>query len=204
MCRPTFPCSTHTPHRPCPLTHSLTHMSILPSTGKASTERSTPGGDLDDDSSDESDDSDDDSAGPMGAHAVEQSQKMEVMRLVKEGKISMQDAVARIAASDFITDLEHVAGTTPSPTQTMTNELKRRSLCDAQVPQGPYALALYDNLDTQHDEEIKFQEGDAICLTGHVDDDWLEGYVFTDPDMRVGIFPLAFVEVIVDLETETS
>lgn len=58
---------------------------------------------------------------------------MEVMRLVKEGKISMQDAVARIAASDFISDLHHVSGGTAPPNAA----LNRRSLSEAQVPQGP-------------------------------------------------------------------
>lgn len=58
-----------------------------------------------------------------------------------------------------------------------------------------YALALYDNEDTEHEEEVKFKEGEAICLTARVSDDWLEGYVFTDSTKRVGIFPLAFVEV---------
>jgi hypothetical protein len=52
----------------------------------------------------------------------------------------------------------------------------------------------------QHDEEISFKEGDAICLTSRVDDEWLEGYLYLDATKKVGIFPTAFVEIIVDLD----
>lgn len=61
------------------------------------------------------------------------------------------------------------------------------------------AMALYDNRDTQHTEEIGFDEGDIICLTHRLSDEWMEGYLFTDPEQRRGMFPVAFVEVIEDL-----
>eukprot|EP00035_Acanthoeca_spectabilis_P025192 m.457283 g.457283 ORF g.457283 m.457283 type:complete len:407 (-) comp21225_c0_seq1:92-1312(-) len=188
------------PERVCKVCHEKlggVNPTDIPVLGKASTETEQ----REEDSSDDSDDDDDDEVLPRGSSTSvgsEADQKMEVMRLVKEGKISMQDAVARIAASDFISDLHHVSGGTAPPNAA----LNRRSLSEAQVPQGPYALALYDNEDTEHEEEVKFKEGEAICLTARVSDDWLEGYVFTDSTKRVGIFPLAFVEVIVDLDED--
>ena len=64
---------------------------------------------------------------------------------------------------------------------------------------GAYAVAIYDNDDAEHDDELVFRTGDRIMLTEEIDGEWLEGYLDGDPARRVGIFPAAFVEVKVRL-----
>lgn len=58
----------------------------------------------------------------------------------------------------------------------------------------PYAEALYD-FDAENDGELGFQEGDHITLLSRVDDNWLEGSL----NGRTGLFPVTYVQVIVDL-----
>lgn len=58
-----------------------------------------------------------------------------------------------------------------------------------------YGSALY-GFEAMSDNELSFQEGQLIHLIRHVDSDWIEGEL----DGRIGIFPTAYIEIIVDCE----
>ena len=58
----------------------------------------------------------------------------------------------------------------------------------------PYGTALYD-FNGQHDDELTFCSGQMVELIRHVNDEWMEGRVLG----RSGIFPTAFVNIVVDV-----
>ncbi|XP_073670515.1 SH3 domain-containing protein 19 isoform X3 [Paramisgurnus dabryanus] len=59
---------------------------------------------------------------------------------------------------------------------------------------GPRCIARFD-FEGEHSDELSFSEGDVIQLLDYAEDEWASGRV----NGKVGIFPLNFVEVIVDL-----
>ena len=63
------------------------------------------------------------------------------------------------------------------------------------IPDGPYAVALYDNDDPEHPDEIAFMTGTVLCLTKKLDEEWMEGNLVNVEPKKVGIFPAAFVDV---------
>lgn len=60
----------------------------------------------------------------------------------------------------------------------------------------PYGTAVYD-FNGQQDDELSFREGQVIELLRRVNDEWMEGQV----NERRGIFPTAFLNIVVDLPT---
>lgn len=61
------------------------------------------------------------------------------------------------------------------------------------VSHSPQCKALYDFRMTNDDEEgcLTFNKGEVISVIRRVDENWAEGKL----DDRIGIFPLAFVEL---------
>jgi len=66
-----------------------------------------------------------------------------------------------------------------------------------ELPTGPHGIALYDNDDPEHPDELSFITNAVLVLTKVLDDEWLEGYIYGVEPKKVGIFPAAFVEVII-------
>lgn len=61
------------------------------------------------------------------------------------------------------------------------------------VSHSPQCKALYDFRMTNDDEEgcLTFNKGEVISVIRRVDENWAEGKL----DDRIGIFPLAFVDL---------
>jgi len=66
---------------------------------------------------------------------------------------------------------------------------------DTVVVHGPRCIARFD-YEGEERGDLSFMSGDVIRLTDKVGDDWLKGEV----NGKVGIFPIAFVEIIEDLQ----
>lgn len=130
-------------------------------------------------SDDYSSSEDDDEDRGMGELPVDESVK-EAAKEVLDGKTSIDDAVARVAAKDWVESQEN-------------GEMANAS--EWSVPDGPHAIALYDNDDPEHPDEISFMTKDVLCLTKRLDAEWLEGYLHGVEPKKVGIFPAAFVEI---------
>ncbi|XP_071495159.1 uncharacterized protein [Diadema antillarum] len=58
----------------------------------------------------------------------------------------------------------------------------------------PHCVVSFD-FDAQNDDEINLKAGEKITLLERIGDDWVRGKI----DSREGIFPLSFVDVIIDL-----
>eukprot|EP00041_Stephanoeca_diplocostata_P007938 m.113847 g.113847 ORF g.113847 m.113847 type:complete len:422 (+) comp17105_c0_seq1:140-1405(+) len=196
------------PERVCKTCHTKlggTSPQDVPVLGQASSEKHTR----------EADSSDDDSSDEEAEATQKEDPSIAIMRMVKDGTMTMEEAVARIAARDWVQERKLPGDpSSPPPSPKIGKKSIASPLAGAdnddgeanasvvgasKVPDGPYAMALYDNRDTQHDEEIGFDEGDIICLTQRLSEEWMEGYRFSDPAQQHGMFPTAFVEVIVDL-----
>uniref|UniRef100_A0A914D3D7 SH3 domain-containing protein n=1 Tax=Acrobeloides nanus TaxID=290746 RepID=A0A914D3D7_9BILA len=65
----------------------------------------------------------------------------------------------------------------------------------------PYCRAVYD-FKGEYEGELSFTTGDLIYLKRRVNDDWLEGAC--QKNSLMGIFPVSFVEIMVDLPTTTT
>ena len=63
---------------------------------------------------------------------------------------------------------------------------------------GKRCRALYD-CEADNDDEISFREGEVLVVTVEQteDENWMEGYVQTDPGRR-GVFPASFVQLLDD------
>ncbi|XP_076280533.1 rho guanine nucleotide exchange factor 38 [Lasioglossum baleicum] len=61
----------------------------------------------------------------------------------------------------------------------------------------PYAITLYP-FNAQFPNELSFEAGEVVHLIKHIDSEWIEGTL----DNRKGIFPISYVNIIVDC-TET-
>lgn len=55
--------------------------------------------------------------------------------------------------------------------------------------------ALYD-FASEHESELALRAGDVVFLTCRVDDEWREGYIDDEHELRAGLFPTAYVEEI--------
>lgn len=107
-----------------------------------------------------------------------------------------EDAAVRQAAQEWLEQNQELES---QPDTEATEVLTPVSKVPT-VPTGPYAVAIYDNDDPEHPDEIKFFMDAVLCLTRALDDEWLEGYLWAESEKKVGIFPAAFVQVVVPLD----
>lgn len=63
----------------------------------------------------------------------------------------------------------------------------------------PYAITLYP-FSAQFPNELSFQTGEVVHLIKHIDSEWMEGTI----DDRKGIFPISYVNIIVDCIENSS
>lgn len=115
-------------------------------------------------------------------HQLSDEDRINLMMLVKDGQLSMDEALKQIEKGKG-----RAASSSVPPSPSRANA--------ANTPSGPHAVALYENDDPEHPDELVFHEGDTIILTRKVNDEWLEGHLVGKPDTSKGIFPAAFVEV---------
>jgi len=61
---------------------------------------------------------------------------------------------------------------------------------------GRRCRALYD-CEADNDDEVSFREGEilVVMVEKTEDDNWMEGYVESDPQRR-GVFPASFVHIL--------
>jgi len=118
-------------------------------------------------------------------HAMSDSDRMELMEMVKSGTMTMDEAMAKIDKKKSATATAGGSNPFEAPK------------ADAAKLTVPHCVAQYANDDPEGDDELTFAEDDVIILTGKVNDEWLAGYVQgADPSTK-GIFPAAFVEIVI-------
>merc|ERR1719336_3698701 len=83
---------------------------------------------------------------------------------------------------------------TPTPVTSCRPPSRPPSRVTSPVQKVPLCKALYD-FEAEADGELTFREGDSIRLKKKLDENWLEGEV----GGKVGMFPSAYVEVVVPL-----
>lgn len=64
----------------------------------------------------------------------------------------------------------------------------------------PYGIANYD-FHAQHHDELDLREGQTVYLLKHVNAEWIQG---EDGYGHIGIFPTAFVQIVVDCRSEVD
>lgn len=68
------------------------------------------------------------------------------------------------------------------------------------VSNRPYGVANYD-FHAQHSDELDLREGETVYLLKHVNNEWIQGENVMG---RVGIFPTAFVRILVDCQPQAE
>lgn len=194
------------PERVCSQCHATLGGGDIPVLGRASTMSTGPKQTVEDGDGGSSDESSDDdhvgggsslSNSEMKMHQLSDEDRIAIMLMVKEGKLTMEQAMARIARGESLA--ASAAGSVAAPAGAASVPSASESPAEATGLTAPHAVALYDNDDPEHDDELIFAAGEIIILTERVDDDWLEGHLQSDASKTLGIFPSAFVRVVVDV-----
>lgn len=66
-------------------------------------------------------------------------------------------------------------------------------------PLVPYGITKWPFI-AQHKEELSFRDGETVFLHRYIDGDWCEGEI----EGKIGIFPISYVDIMVDLEGAQS
>lgn len=66
----------------------------------------------------------------------------------------------------------------------------------AQLPTPPFTVRTLYQYDSDHPDDLPFKEGMTINVLTIEDDQWMSGFLTTDPTARTGMFPRNFVEVV--------
>ena len=65
----------------------------------------------------------------------------------------------------------------------------------------PYGIASYD-YQSQYSDELSLREGQLVYLLKHINDEWMQGE--DAQSSQIGIFPTAFIEIIVDCPSQSG